>query len=121
MADNSYYPQTQGDSSKAEAEKHVTTISSAIATEDRIGPYYPGNAKSVFVVADQTCQIQCRGAGSPGIADDVFRNAQVQYADIQNPNATKAGVITSTAMPHEFYVYNTSNSSAAACTIYINY
>jgi len=121
MADNSYYPQTQGDSSQAEAEKHVTTISSAIGTEARIGPYYPGNAKSVFIVADQTCQIQVRGAGSPGIAADAWVNAQVQYADIQNPTSAKAGVITSTAMPHEFYVYNTSSGSAAACTIYINY
>ncbi len=121
MADKNYLKQTQGDADATEAAKHTTTISSAIGTTARIGPYYPGNAKSVFIAADQSCQIQIRGAGSPGIADDAWINAQVQYADIQNPTASLAGVITGTAMPHEFYVYNTSSGSAAACTIYINY
>ena len=120
MADKNYYPQQQGDINETEALKHVTTIGVEIDASGRSGPYYPGNAKSVFIVATGAVSVQVRGAGGGGIAKTVFRNAQVQYADIQNPTATKAGVITRSAMPHEFYLLDTSNATNPT-TMYFNY
>ena len=120
MADNSYYPQTQGDSSKAEAEKHVTIVNVEIGSGGRVGPYYPGNAKSVVVVATGACRFEVRGGGSPGPANTVYRNAFMQYADIDNPTSAQAGVMTSVAMLHEFYLFDTSGS-ANPVTIYFNY
>ena len=119
MADKNYYPQAQGDSSKAEAEKHVTIIGVELDNTEKAGPYYPGNARSVTIVADGTGNIKVRGAGGAGAAATTFRNFKVQYADVQPPTATLAGVITGAAMPHEFYIESTADNNKI--TIYINY
>tara|TARA_R100001244_G_scaffold87987_1_gene67158 strand:- start:576 stop:941 length:366 start_codon:yes stop_codon:yes gene_type:complete len=121
MADKNYYPQPQGDSSQAEALKHVTIVNVAIDADSRVGPYYPGNAKSIVIVSTDLVSVQVRGGGSPGPAASVFRNAQVQYADIQNPTASKAGMITGAAMPHEFYLLDTADDGVNPTTIYFNY
>lgn len=120
MADKNYYPQAQGDSSKAEAEKHVTIVNVEIGSGGRVGPYYPGNARSVFVVATGACKFEVRGGGSPGPADSVYRSAVMLYADVDNATSSQAGVITGSAIPHEFYLTDTSGS-ANPVTIYINY
>ena len=61
MADKNYYPQPAGDGSATEAAKHVVTIDVEVpaghgsdppaSAAACAGPYYPGNAKAIFVVA----------------------------------------------------------------------
>ena len=120
MADKMYIPQVQGDVSSAAALEHVTTVNVSVGSGAQVGPYYPGNAKSVFIVATGTAEIQLRGGGSPGPANTVYRNARMQYAEIQLPTATFCGVIHADVMPHEFFIEDTSGSTNPI-TIYFNY
>ena len=120
MADKMYLPQVQGDVSSAAALEHVTTVNVACGAGARVGPYYPGNARSIFVVATAAGELQVRGGGSPGPANTVYRNIRLQYAEIQNPTAALAGVVHADVMPHEFYFFDTSGSPNPI-TIYFNY
>jgi len=120
MADRNYLNQPQSDADSAAALKHVETVNVAVGADSRVGPYYPGNAKSVFIVATGTAEIQLRGGGSPGPANTVYRNARMQYAEIQLPTATFCGVIHADVMPHEFFIFDTSESTNPV-TIYFNY
>jgi hypothetical protein len=135
MADKNYYPQPQGDSSQAEAEKHVEIINiSSLASETVHSTwYYAGNAKSIFWV---------NKAGTPGTGEKVYlaiRGASggatdTQYAILKDdaPNtpavdgnasdvaAMIAGQCPGNQIPHEFTFYN-DGASAASITCYINY
>ena len=99
---------------------NVLIVNVSCGGDARVGPYYTGDAKSVTIVTTDAPQIQIRGGGSPGLAATEFRNAQIQYADIQNTTASKAGIITGAAMPYEFYVFDTSGSTNLM-TLYFNY
>jgi hypothetical protein len=120
MADKNYYPQQQDDINSTEARKHVTIIDVAIDASARVGPYYPGNAHTVTVVATDGAAFEMRGNGSPGPAITVFRSMKMQYATVSPPTAVVAGTITGNAMPHEFYLRDTSGSLNPV-TIYFNY
>ena len=121
MADKNYYPQQQGDINSTEALKHTTIVNVEIGDGATVGPYYPGNARSVQVIATGTALFQARGNGSPGPADDVYRSLAMLYANIQSPTATLVGTITGNAMPHEFYVKNTQSGVVNPITIYFNF
>ena len=120
MANKNYYPQQQGDTTSTEARKHVTIIDVAIDASTRVGPYYPGNAHTVTVVATDTANFEMRGNGSPGPATTVYRSMKMQYATVIPPTAAVAGTIARNAMPHEFYIKDTSGSLNPT-TIYFNY
>jgi hypothetical protein len=121
MADKNYYPQQQGDINETEALKHIRIVNVEIGVGATVGPYYPGNARSVQVITTGTALFQARGNGSPGIADDVFRSLAMSYANIQSPTAALVGSITGNAMPHEFYIKNTQSGVVNPTTIYFNY
>lgn len=122
MADKNYLNQTQGDGNSAEALKHTTVVDVTIGGGLRVGPYYPGNAKSVFLVTTGNVKFQMRGSGGTGgVADDVFREVVLtSEATTAVATGSKVGHLDTGAIPHEFYLLDTSSSSNAV-TMYINY
>ena len=120
MADRNYINQTQSDLSSAEADKHVVTIDVTVPDEGLAGPYYPGNAKCIMLLAtNASVKFQMRGSGGAGgAADSVYRDL-VMSAEQQTANATKVGVLNKGAIPHEFYLLDTSTGAGEdtnACT-----
>jgi hypothetical protein len=96
---------------KATADNNVQIVNVTIAGDGRAGPYYPGpHCKSVMTVATGTCKFQMRGNGGDGPATSVYRDA-VMSAEQQTATATKIGVLDGTAIPYEFYLFDTSSSS----------
>ena len=120
MADKNYLKQPQGDADSAEALKHTTVIDVTITGEARVGPYYPGNARSIMLAATGTCKFQMRGSGNAGgLGDSTFRDI-ILTSEAANATATKVGHLDTGAVPHEFYLLDTSTSSNPV-TLYINY
>ena len=121
MADINYLKQPQGDADAAEALKHVVihnlTIDVSVST--LAGPFYPGNARSIQILATGTCKPQIRGNGGSGLAASAFRNL-LMTSEVQNASATGAGHINGDAMPHEFYLLDASGVDNAI-TMYFNY
>ncbi len=122
MADKNYYPQRQDDGSKAAAEEHVKIIDVTIGAEQRVGPYYPGNARSVFLVTTGNCKFEMRGSGNTnGLGDDVFRDVVLtSEATTAVAASDRVGHLDRGAIPHEFYLLDTSGSDNAV-TMYFNY
>lgn len=121
MADKNYLKQPQADLTSAEADKHTVTIDVSVPDEGRAGPYYPGNAKCIMLVAtNASVKFQMRGSGGAGgAADSVYRDL-VMSAEHQTANATKVGVLNKGAIPHEFYLLDTSTGAgedANPCTM----
>ena len=128
MADKNYYPQPAGDGSATEAAKHVVTIDVEVPAGHGsdppanaaacAGPYYPGNAKAIFVVATANgVDFYMRGTGgSGGAAIDAMRELNMA-ADVQPASNTKCGLINAEMMPHEFFLWDTS-AGANVCTMY---
>ena len=129
MADKNYYPQPAGDGSATEAAKHVVTIDVEVHAGHGsdppanaaacAGPYYPGNAKAIFVVATANgVDFYMRGTGgSGGAAVDAMREL-VMAAEVQAATATHACFINAESMPHEFFLWYTAASGTNAVTMY---
>lgn len=122
MADKNYLKQTQGDADSADALKHTTVIDVTItsANDRRVGPYYPGNAKSIFIATTGNCKFQIRGSGGTGgLAATEFRDL-VLTSEASTAIPAKVGHLDTGAIPHEFYLLDTSSSDNPV-TMYINY
>jgi len=121
MADRNYIKQKAADNTSTEADKHVVTIDVTVPDEGRSGPYYPGDAKCIILVATYaSVKFQMRGSGGTGgAADSVYRDL-IMSAEMQTANATKVGVLNKGAIPHEFYLIDTSTGGgedANPCTM----
>lgn len=135
MADKNYITQVQGDSDATDAANHVTTINiSALAAETVHSTwYYPGNARSLYWIASDgtpdgasKVYLAMRGAAGGATAS--------QYAILKDDAPTTPAIDGSASdvaamiigqcpggmIPHEFTLYNDSNT-AVAITLYINY
>ena len=120
MADKNYLKQTQGDADSAEALKHTEVIDVTIGGGLQVGPYYPGNARSIILVATAAVKFRMRGSGGTGgLADTTFRDI-ILTSEAATASASKVGHIDTGAVPHEFYLLDTSGSSNPV-TMYINY
>ena len=119
MADRNYINQLQADNTSTQADKHVITTDVTITAADdrRVGPYYPGNAKCILLVATgASVKFQMRGTGvGDGAAVTVFRDC-IMGGETQNATAVKVGVMNKGAIPHEFWLLDTSGSDNA-CTM----
>tara|TARA_R110002012_G_scaffold111499_1_gene256504 strand:+ start:38 stop:406 length:369 start_codon:yes stop_codon:yes gene_type:complete len=122
MADRNYLKQTQGDADSADALKHTEVINVTIGADQRVGPYYPGNARSVFLVTTGNCKFEMRGSGGTnGLGADVFRDVVLtSEATTAVAASDRVGHLDGGAIPHEFYLLDTSGSSNPT-TMYINY
>jgi len=115
MADRNFINQVQGDSTSADAAKHVKTIDVNVPASNRSGPYYPGNAKCILLIATATAvKFEMKMSGS-----STYRSL-IMSAEFQNANSTKVGVVNKGAIPHEFYLLDTSGSDNA-CTMHFIY
>ena len=119
MADKNYISQIQGDADSTDALTHCTVVNVTIAGDGRAGPYYPGNARSIITTATSTCKFQMRGGGGAGLAATTYRD-MVMSAEHETATATQTGTLTAEAMPHEFYLFDTSGAENKV-TMYINY
>ena len=119
MADRNYISQIQGDNDSAGALTHCKVVNVTIAGSGRSGPYYPGNARSIITCATAACKFQMRGGGGAGLAADTYRD-MIMSAEHETATTSQTGVITGEAMPHEFYLLDTSGSENKV-TMYINY
>ena len=125
MADRAYLNQTQADGSAAEAAKHVITTDVTVpaghasnppsAKSGCAGPYYPGNAKAIFVIATAgSIEFWAGGSGeSGGAAEGVMRELTMS-GEQQSATATRVGVINGDTIHREFFLYDTSGSTNAA-------
>tara|TARA_R110000824_G_scaffold59720_1_gene160139 strand:- start:11930 stop:12298 length:369 start_codon:yes stop_codon:yes gene_type:complete len=122
MADRNYLKQPQGDADAAEALKHTTVVDVTIGGGLRVGPYYPGNAKSVLIATTGNVKFQIRGSGNTnGLAATEFRDVVLtSEATTAVVSGNKVGHLDTGAVPHEFYLLDTSGSSNPV-TMYINY
>lgn len=92
-------------------DANTLIINVTVSADGRAGPYYPGpGCKSIMTVATGTCKFQMRGNGGDGPATSVYRDL-VMSAEQQTATATKLGVLNGTAIPYEFYLFDTSGSS----------
>ena len=113
MADKNYLKQPQADDSAAEAAKRVVTVDVTVAGSDYAGPYYPGNAKCIILIATAA------GVKFQLKAGSIYRHL-IMTGEHQTGNNVKAGIINGGAIPHEFYLLDTSGSDNA-CTMYWMY
>ena len=103
MADRNYLKQPQGDADAAEALKHTTVVDVTIGGGLRVGPYYPGNAKSVLIATTGNVKFVLTSEATTAVV-----------------SGNKVGHLDTGAVPHEFYLLDTSGSSNPV-TMYINY
>ena len=114
MADKAYIKQIASDGSATEAAKHVITTDVTIGAAGRVGPYYPGNAKSILLVATGTA-VKFQMITGVGTYRDINMSGEAF-----NANSTKVGGLNGGAIPGAFYLLDTSGSTNA-CTMYWNY
>ena len=121
MADRAFINQPQSDGSAAEAAKHVITTNVEVPAGPAsdppangaacAGPYYPGNAKEIILVATAACEFWVRGSGSTGgAALTTMRELAISGATVA-ASATKVGVINGDTIPGEFFLWDTSAST----------
>ena len=130
MADKAYIKQKAADSTAAEAAKHVVTTDVTVpaghatlppsAKSGCAGPYYPGNAKAIFVIATAgTIEFWVGGSGGSGGAAETVMRELTMSAEMVSATATKVGVINGDTIPREFFLYDTSASTNAATMYWV--
>ena len=130
MADRDFLKQPATDGTAAEAAKHVITTDVTVPAGHAsnppgtkgacAGPYYPGNAKAIFVIATAgTIEFWAGGSGeSGGAAATVMRELTMSGEQV-SATATKVGVINGDTIPREFFLYDTSASTNAATMYWV--
>ena len=130
MADREFLKQPAADGTAAEAAKHVITTDVEVPAGHGsnppgtvgacAGPYYPGNAKAIFLIATAgSIEFWAAGSGdSGGAAKTVLRELTMSGEQV-SASATKVGVINGDTIPREFYLYDTSASTNAATMYWV--
>ena len=98
---------------------YVNEINVTASGSARVGPYYPGKAKSIVVASTGAAKLQVRGGGGSGLEDTNYRDLKLTTEDA-SPTASVAGLFTEACLPHEFYILDTSGSTNKI-TMYINF
>jgi len=137
MADKNYYPQTQSDTSQAEAQKHIRIFGFELLAGEVSEYFYPGNAKNVMwisttgtnktdgvagVMRQATAAADHEGDGiGSGTAEANIATFVDDAMQTVAYGATAVGYVASTHMPWEMALKNLHGSSTAIVTMYINY
>jgi len=137
MADKNYYPQTQGDTSQAEAQNHVRIFGFELLAGEVSEYFYPGNAKNIMWISSSGASktdgvvghMRQAAAAADHEGDGIGSGTEVTNVatfleDAPNTVAygsTSIGFIAGTHVPHEMALKNLHGSTTAKVTMYINY